>query len=210
MTRISLTLDRALQVLGLLRNGPARASEIALALGLNRTVTHRLLATLQLRRFLVQIDNRYYLGDAIRPLAEHVETELQGAATDPVSQLCERTGGMALLTVRSGLLASLLTFTHAESWADVVVIPEVGTPHSVLDGPQGLAMLAFSEPATIAKARRRIDDAARFDRLLEETRAAGWTSESINPTPHPLHELAAPIRHRSAYADAALALLLPA
>lgn len=207
--KTSLTLDRTLQVLNLLGEGPLRASEAATALGFNRTVTHRLLSTLQQQRLVIQVDGRYHLGDGIRPLAQHVETRLRGAATDPAGQLTGLTGGTVLVTLRSGLLTSVLTFMNADRREEVHLVPEIGTAYSLAASPHGLAMLAFSEPATIARARRQAADPERYDRMIAETRSRGWTLDSIDPPPHPLGELAAPLFTVTEYADAALALIPP-
>lgn len=208
--KTSLTLDRALQVLDLLGTGPKRVSETATALGLNRTVAHRLLSTLQEKGLAIQVDGRYHVGGGVRPLAQHVETRLRGLATDPAAQLADRTESTVLLVLRSDLLTSVLTFTSPDQREGTIVVPEIGTAHPIFESSHGLAMLAFSEPATIARARRRADDAAHFDRLVAGTRRAGWTSESIDPPPHPLSELSAPLYPIGEFADAALALIPPA
>lgn len=70
-------------------------------------------------------------------------------------------------------------------------------------------MLAFSEPLTLARARRQASDRTRFDRLIAEVRSRGWANESIDPSEHPLEEIAAPLFPITEFADAALALILP-
>lgn len=207
--KTSLTLDRTLQVLDLLGDGPLRVSETATALGLNRTVAHRLLSTLLHHRLVIQVDGRYHLGGGIRPLTQHVETQLHSAATDPAAQLADLSEGTVLLTLRSDMLTSVLTFTSSDRREDVLLVPEIGTAYPITESSHGLAMLAFSEPTTVARARRRTADRARFDRLIAETRAAGWARTSIDPPAHPFDEVAAPIFSRTRFADAAIALIAP-
>lgn len=207
--KLSLTLDRAMQVLELISEGPIRASHIATRLELNRTVVHRLLSTLMDRRMVVKVDGRYYLGDGIRPLAHHVESRLGAAVTDLLSQLADLAGSTALVSLRSGDLASLLTFAQSDRRESVDLTAGIGIPRSLVKSPHGTSMLAFSEAVTIARLRRNARDRARFDHVLAQTERAGWSAAAVVPDREGRVEIAAPVFSVTDYADAALAIVLP-
>lgn len=209
MAKISQTADRALRVLEALADDPASPTELAKSLGLNRTVVHRLVQTLVSHDLVGSVDGKYHVGEGARTLARGVETALRRVVSDPVLQLALETRGTALLTLRSGDRAGILTSTSTDPHEELRITPDIGKFTSLLLSPHGLAMLAFSEPHVIKRARAEAPDAARFDALIEKTRARGWADQSIDPHGHPLPEIAAPIFHVSEYADAALAVIQP-
>jgi DNA-binding IclR family transcriptional regulator len=162
----SQTLDRGIRILEHLAAGgtPQPIGEIGQALGLHRSITYRLLRTLEDHQ-LVERDagGRYWLGLGIAGLARGVRTDLQTAALPRLNDLVARLGMTAFLVVRSGNEAvTVVSVEPQDTAAHVVYRP--GTRHAVGRGAPGLALLMPEPPA---------DD----DRdALREARRRGWAS----------------------------------
>src|SRR5919205_2294994 len=101
----SQTLDRGLRVLEHLAavGRPQPIAEIGQALGLHRSITYRLLRTLEDHQ-LVERDpaGRYHLGLGMTALARGVRSDLQSAALPRLTELVEELGMTAFLVVRAG------------------------------------------------------------------------------------------------------------
>ena len=98
------TLDRGLQVLEVVARAsdPLSASEIGSAVGLHRTVAHRLAGTLARRGYLHADGNgRYRPGTAILALASLV-TDVRSVARPFLEELAERTQETVQLALPSG------------------------------------------------------------------------------------------------------------
>ncbi len=84
-------------------HGPGTVADLADRSGLNRTVTHRLVATLEQRGFLRRSDDgRVALGPALLDLGDHVETDLRAATRIPLRVLGARTKETSVVTVPDG------------------------------------------------------------------------------------------------------------
>ncbi len=101
---IAKTLDQGLMLLdAVAEHGPGTVADLADRSGLNRTVTHRLVATLEQRGFLRRAeDGRVGLGPTLLDLGDRVETDLRAAARIPLQVLTARTRETAVLTVPDG------------------------------------------------------------------------------------------------------------
>jgi DNA-binding IclR family transcriptional regulator len=127
--------------------GPAAtATALAETVGLNRTTTWRILATLEQQR-LVSLDRstgRYALGFGLIDLAGHAGgASLVRSARAVLQRIAGQTGETAALAVmRNGAL----TYVAEETPGSVVLTGWHGTEASMHATSTGKALLAFSEP----------------------------------------------------------------
>src|SRR4051794_3421149 len=101
----SQTLDRGIRILEHLAaaGSPQSIMDIASAVDLHRSITYRLLRTLETHE-LVERDTagRYWLGVGVSALARSVRSDLQTAALPRLEVLAEDLGMTAFLVVRVG------------------------------------------------------------------------------------------------------------
>lgn len=160
----SLTLDRGLRALWLLRDAPdgLSASELAGALSTHRAAVYRMLAPL-LEHHLVRrrADGRHLLGPGLIELAAAVQTHLQERAAPVLQELADELGATTALTLRDG----------AQAVVAAVVVPRdhllhltyrTGMRHDLTAGAPGHA-IAAALPASPADT----DD-------IRAARARGW------------------------------------
>src|SRR5919112_2444466 len=157
----SQTLDRGLRILEHLAavGVPQPIADIGSALGLHRSITYRLLRTLEDHQ-LVERDpaGHYRLGLGMLGLARGVRTDLQSAALPRLDALVAELGMTAFLVVRTGDEAVTVTSVEPhDSPAHVTYRP--GTRHPVDRGAPGLALL-MPEPPT-AEDRAALREARR-------------------------------------------------
>lgn len=143
----SQTLDRGLRVLAVLAQtqGGLTVTELAAALGVNRTVVYRLVATLE-GHALVRRDGRgrLHIGLGILQLASGVQPELRDQAVPVLRGLAEATGSTAHLSVADGDEALALAVVEP-SWTDFHVSYRVGARHALSQGAAGKAILLGRE-----------------------------------------------------------------
>jgi DNA-binding IclR family transcriptional regulator len=192
----SQTLDRGLRILEHLASAgvPQPVAEIGKALGLHRSITYRLLRTLEDHQ-LVERDplGHYGLGLGIAVLSRGVRTDLNAAALPRLTGLATELGMTAFLVVRAGDEAVTITSTEPQDTpAHVTYRP--GTRHPVDRGAPGLALL-MPEPPTAE------DRAA-----LREARRTGWASSHGEVIPG-IRSIAAPVIGPDGGARAALAVV---
>src|ERR671929_549256 len=160
----SQTLDRGLRVLEHLAGaGSAQpVMDVAQAVGLHRSITYRLLRTLEDHQ-LVERDpaGHYWLGLGIAGLARGVRADLQTAALPWLNALVAELGMTAFLVVRAGDEAVTVTSVEPQDTAAHVVY-RPGTRHPVGQGAPGLALLMPEAPSG--------DDRE----ALREARRGGW------------------------------------
>ncbi len=140
---ISQTLDRGLRVLTCLaaHAGPMTATELAGELGLNRTVVHRLVATLEGHALVRRgADARIGLGTGLLGLAAAVQPGLRAAVAPVLRRLAQDVGATAHLTVADGNEALAVAVVEP-SWTDYHVAYRVGARHALDRGAAGRAML---------------------------------------------------------------------
>src|SRR3954447_8052990 len=192
----SQTLDRGLRILEHLAavGRPQPIAEIGQALGLHRSITYRLLRTLEDHQ-LVERDpvGHFSLGLGMAALARGVRTGLQAAALPRLNAPVAELSMTALLVVRAGDEAVTVTSVEPhDSPAHVTYRP--GTRHPVDRGAPGLALL-MPEPA------------APGDRPeLHEARRTGWAISRGEVVPG-LRSVAAPVLGPDGGARAALAVV---
>ena len=138
----SQTLDRGIQVLLALAKEPEglTVTELAQRLGVNRTVVHRLVATLEQRGLVRRgLGSRLHLGMTLLHLSGAVRPVVRDAAVPVLRQLAEVVGCTAHLTVADGEEAVALAVVEP-SWTDYHVAYRVGARHPVGQGAAGKAI----------------------------------------------------------------------
>lgn len=193
---LSQTLDRGIRILEHLATvgTPRSVVDIGDALKLHRSITYRLLRTLEIHG-LVERDRagHFGLGLAVTTLARSVRNDLQAAALPRLHALADELAMTAFLVVRSGGDAvTVLSVEPQNASAHVAYRP--GTRHSVERGAPGLALL-MPEPAS-----------AHDRDALREARRAGFASSHGEVIPG-LRSIAAPVLGKDGGAQAAVAVV---
>jgi DNA-binding IclR family transcriptional regulator len=190
------TLDRGLRILEHLAavTTPQTVTDIATGVDLHRSITYRLLRTLETHE-LVERDaaGRYWLGVGVSALARSVRSDLQTAAAPRLDALAEDLKMTAFLVVRVGTEAvTVATVEPHDTAAHVVYRP--GTRHPLDRGAPGLALLMPEAPAS-------------GDRDgLREARRTGWASSHGEVIPG-FRSVAAPVLGPDGGARAAIAVV---
>ena len=139
----SQTLGRGLEVLELLARSPhgLTITEVAAAVGVNRTVVYRLVATLE-QHGLARRDGhgRLHVGLAVLALARGLQPVLREIAVPVLRTLAEELGATAHLTVAEGEDALAIAVVEP-SWTDFHVSYRVGARHRLTQGAAGKAIL---------------------------------------------------------------------
>ena len=208
MSEISKTADLALRLLEEVgERGPITATELVWATGLNRSVVHRLLATLRGRGFIRRTGDAYVLGAAAFRLTESKGADLIVKAQVKMQDLSDAVGETVTLQGIDGrdvvLLAQAVSRRHA-----VRVEQNVIDRHPLHLGATGRVLLAYSQPRVIDRALVGVEDESRIRRQLEDIRAVGYTTshEELQPG---VHCAAAPILGSGGRILAALGVLVP-
>ena len=192
----SQTLDRGLRILEHLAavGAPQPIVDIGQAVGLHRSITYRLLRTLEDHE-LVERDavGHYRLGLGMAGLARGVRSDLQSAALPRLNALVAELGMTAFLVVRAGDEAVTVASVEPQDTAAHVVY-RPGIRHSVHRGAPGLALLMPEHPAP--------DDR----RELQQARRLGWTRSHGEVIPG-FRSVAAPVLGPDGGARAAVAVV---
>jgi DNA-binding IclR family transcriptional regulator len=148
----SQTLDRGLRVLGVLAETPGglTITELAARLGVNRTVVHRLVATLEQHALVRRgAAGRLHVGLGVLQLASAVQPVLRDTAVPVLRRLAEDVGCTAHLTVADGDEALALAVVEP-SWTDFHVSYRVGARHPLDQGAAGKTILLGRTPGSAA------------------------------------------------------------
>lgn len=149
----SQTLSRGLQLLEILSCATARLSinEIAAAAGFHRSITYRLLRTLEDHQLVNRApDGSYELGIGLVALARGVQHDLQTVAVPEMSALANQFGTTALLVIWDQ--DSCVTLSTVEPRdTPAALVQHSGTRHAFATGAPGLAIQsAISEQDWLA------------------------------------------------------------
>src|SRR3712207_5555476 len=191
----SQTLDRGIRILEHLAtvSTPQPVAEIGQAVGLHRSITYRLIRTLEDHQ-LVERDaaGHFRLGLGMVGLARGVRTDLQSAALPRLNALVAQLGMTAFLVVRAGDEAVTVSSVEPhDSPAHGVYRP--GIRHPVGQGAPGLALMP--------------EAATPEDReALREARRLGWAISGGEVIPG-MRSVAAPVLGPDGGARAALAVV---
>lgn len=205
---ISKTADHALAILvSLGEDQPCTPAQLARAMGLNRTVVHRLLATLHQRGFVLRQGDGYVLGTALLRLAEHVQPALASHGRAVATQLSSQVGETVVIHAQDGNEAVVLL--QAVSTRNVVRVEhEIGSRHSLAQGASGRAILAFLDQRFITSVVDEVAEPQVVERQLEGVRRLGYAL-SHDELQHGVHGIAVPVFSGTDVAVASLAVLVP-
>jgi DNA-binding IclR family transcriptional regulator len=205
---ISKTADQALAALTeLCESGPMTAAELSRAMGLNRTIVHRLLTTLHRRGFVVRQNGLYVPGAVLVRMAGRVQPELRAAAADVMASLAADRGETVVMHVVDGndavVLEQVVGTRHV-----VRVEHRIGSRHPLTKGASGRALLAFMEPSAIARVTRQEQDASGLLQQLATVRELGYAL-SHDELQQGVYGVAVPVRDQQGVAVSSLAVLIP-
>jgi DNA-binding IclR family transcriptional regulator len=187
--------------------GPLSATEVSRSLGMNRTVAHRLLSTLQRRSFVRREDDGYVLGPVIVHLADLVEPELRRLARPIIRRTSAEVGETVVLSIPDG--RDVVVIDQRQGGDHMVRVEhKIGSRHPLYLGASGRAILAFLPEAAVARALRGFEDADRVRAQLEDVRKVGYAA-SHDELQHGVYGTAAPVLDRVGCAVAAVAVVVP-
>lgn len=158
----SQTLDRGLRVLERVAQSerPLSAGDVAEQLGLHRSITYRMLRTLQDHELVARDRVGHYVpGRGLAVLARQVAYPLTSTALPHLEELANDTRMTSFLVVRHGEEALTVAVVEPRvSEAHVIYRP--GGRHPIARGAPGLALLAGNPPQAgerteVTKVRRR-------------------------------------------------------
>jgi IclR family acetate operon transcriptional repressor len=144
------TVDRALALISYLADQPGHQSlgTIALALGMNKAVVHRLLKTLGSHQYVVQdpATRAYALGPEAKRLGgrEPDTLDVRVIARTTMRAIADATGFSAFLTVP--LADDAICIERAEATALLRISYEAGRRHPYHAGAPGKVLLAHLDP----------------------------------------------------------------
>lgn len=211
MAERSKTVDQALVLLlSLSEHGPDTVSGLARRTGVNRTVAHRLLATLGDRGMVRRTGSgSWRLGLALLDLATRIEADLRRVSRPVLDGLADQFGETVVLSIPDG--DDLVAIDQALGERHPVrVAYRPGARHPLTRGAHGRAVLAFSEDAAITRALEREPDAdaKRITTLLEQTRRLGY-AVSHDELQYGASGLAVPVRGGTGTVIASLGMVAP-
>ena len=208
MPEIAQTADHALRILEELGRGqalgPAQLSE---RLGLNRTVVHRLLVTLNARGFVLRQGSVYRPGATLIRLAGVLEPDLRAASAPVMARVADETGESLVLHVPDGLDAVVLDQAVASRHV-LQVSHQIGSRHTLASGASGRALLAFLPQAVIRRVVESLPHEPSLERKLEAVRQMRY-AVSHNELQNGVHGVAVPVLNTDGTAIASLAMLVP-
>jgi DNA-binding IclR family transcriptional regulator len=206
----SKTVDQALRLLvELHRDGDRTPAELAQALGCNRTVAHRLLASLQQAGF-VQRDNeraRYTIGPALAQFAAPAAASLRDLVRPVMDRLSVRTGETALFCLREGSRA-VVTEQAVGVRHPVRVQWEVGRTLGLEQGASGRAVLIGSPASFVRAVAAMTPDPAALTAQVAQARARGYAVSHDEVMPE-VCGIAVPIAGPGQRATGSLMLAVP-
>lgn len=169
----SQTLSRGIRILEILADArtPLTIDALSATLGLHRSVTYRLLRTLEDHRLVVRDGaGRIALGSRLAALAAGISHDLQAAALPELTAVANGLGMTSFLTVLDGdEIVTLVSVEPRHTIGSIAQRP--GTRHPVGIGAPGKAIAARLPEAQWPDS---LDEAHRSE--LTEVRKLGWAS----------------------------------
>lgn len=217
--RLNQGLDRALELLALLAEGPATLTELTVQSGVHKTTVLRMLQTLELRGFVKKIDSSTYrLGTRLFSLAHRAleDLDVRTVAAEALTQLAEACGQTIHLAVRDGF--DIVYIDKREGRTAVRMYSRIGARLPMYCTALGKAMLAnyprdvrasmaaqfkyhALTPDTITSAEGLLAD-------LELVRERGYAIDERENEEN-IRCIAAPVRRASGRAHAAISISVP-
>lgn len=193
---MSKTLHNGLEILEVLAQHPngLSVSEIAEALGVHRTVAHRLVRTLEAHRLCRRDDHkRITLGTGLVTLAESVEQDLRTLARPILEDLADAVEATAHLVVRE---------SEDEARALMVVEPRRATMHIAFRPGQSVPITRGSAAMAILSALPPTEG-ERSE--ITEGRRRGWAISESEVVPTTIG-ISAPVPARRSGLQAAIGI----
>ena len=147
-TSRSQTLDRGLRALNVIATAtvPMTIDELSSRLGLGRSVTYRIIRTLEDHRLVRRDTSGRLTGDTqLVALAGSVRNDLQSTAAPILSDLANDLEMTAFLVVSDGHEAVTVQVVEP-TYTTAHVAYRPGTRHSLERGAPGIALLAGDDP----------------------------------------------------------------
>ncbi len=210
MVETSKTVDQALRLLrAVTEEQPSTATELARQVGLNRTVVHRLLATLTAHDFVRRTSTgRYTLGIAVAELGERVESRLRELSVPVLEDLVATFGETAVLAVPDGCDAVPLEQVRgARNLVHVDYHP--GMRHPLWQAAHGRAILAFTDEAVRTRVLAAVPDPEHTDAALVTASRQGY-AVSHDELQSGVAGLAAPVQGPGGRVAGSIGVVAPA
>ncbi len=213
------SVERALQILVELANGPATISELGRRLEVHRTTSLRLLRALEEERFVRRAaDGRYQLGSRMRMLAHSAleSADVRAAAADHLRALGERSGQTVHLAGLEG--DTVFYLDKVEARHAIRMYSRIGAEAPVHATGVGKTILAYlpaeqrdhmlgTEPFRQCTPNTRTTRAA-LDHELAQCADQGWALDDFEHEEF-IHCVAAPVRDASGAVCAAVSVSVP-
>jgi DNA-binding IclR family transcriptional regulator len=181
------TVDRAIDVLLALEDGPRSLARIATRTGLAKPTTHRLLGTLSQRQLVIQdpATSEYMLGPGCLGIADAVLRGLGGLgilAQETMTALAESSQETVALYVAAG--TQRVCVGQAPSPQPIRYTASVGVPKPIYTGAMGKLLLTFMNPESRREVLARttlqqitpatVTDRSELDAELTRIRRVGY------------------------------------
>lgn len=200
------TVDRALEVLVLVgQHGPLGVTEIATKLGLNRTVTYRLLTTLQRHGFVRTTPRGYVPGPAVIEMARRVEPTLLASARPIMERLASEVGETVVLAVAQGTDAIAIDQV-VSTVSPLRVEYTIGARTPLTQGASGRVLLSLIDPEIRELILAGHPERKRLERDLDLVEQNGY-ARSTDELQHGISGIAVPVI--DGYSAAAISVLVP-
>ena len=212
MTLVAKTAENALLILGRLAEvESASVAQLSEQLGLNRTVVHRLVATLEKHGYVRCENGSCRLGFTLLRLAGAVEFNVRSAAQTDMERLADQTGETCVLVVREGLQGVIADQRFSGSEAGPQIRYPAGFRNPLTTSGHGRAILAFSDAAVVTQSLAELaeEDRERLTSQLAQVRRQGY-AESTNELRSGTSGLAAPVCDSRGSAVASVGVVSPA
>jgi IclR family pca regulon transcriptional regulator len=189
------------------QEGPVSAAQVARLCDINRTVAHRLLATLAQRSFVRRTDEGYTLGPMVVKLGRQAEIGLKEVAKPFMNKLAQMSGETVVLHVidktEAVVLDQALGLKHL-----VRVEHTPGSRHPLCQGASGWSILAFQNEKTIQRVIKAHKCGADPELRIQQVREVGY-AVSHDELQMGVHGIAAPLFNADHSCGASIGLLVP-
>lgn len=185
----SQAVDKVVDILEALAASPEPLTldQVAATCGIHRSVTYRLVRTLERRRLVDRTQAGYRLGELLLVLSNAVHSDLRDASLAELSGLAARFGATAFITVDdNGRSVCLQTVEPSKTLAHVAIRPGVWGPMDV--GAPAIAILsgrdaAPGDSADVVEARNA--GFAQSSGREYDSRGLQWVAAPIAAMPQP-------------------------
>jgi DNA-binding IclR family transcriptional regulator len=216
---MSVSLGKALQILGELGSGPATLDQLAAALGVHKTTVLRLLRTLAEEHFVFRDgSNRYHLGARIHELSSRGldQREVRGIAAPHLARFNREHGRTTHLSELSG--TEIVYIDKFESHDHVRMASRIGLRAPVHSTAAGKVLVADLPPAELdalldgltypRATANTLTDRASYLAELAQVREQGWAHDREENEPS-INCIGAPVRGAAGRAVAAVSVSVP-